>query len=140
MNFWLRKVGEEMRLPVLYMLLFPCFFGIGWVLAHLQPIFAFPLALLLLMYFPALLALGKTRQRLAAFTVNTLRDGCYLIAVFGLLIVAQRIGIKYLDSKSLFPTVYPVILCVKTFTTFRAPHKTREASVSSEQSVVSSDK
>ncbi len=85
--------------------------------------FSYPLALLLLLYFPALLMLGITRRRLAAFTMRTLREGMFLLIIFAGIIVAEHFFLPVAQCKP-FPIIYPVLLCVKMLTIFRDAAKT----------------
>ena len=121
----LRKILLELRLPALYMLLFPLYFGTGWAFSHLNKMFAYPLALLLLLYFPALLMLGKTRSRLEAFTITTMREGTNFLAIFAGIIVAEHL-LPFLQHASPFDVIYPVMLCVKTLMTLRETPKVVE--------------
>ncbi len=121
----IRKILRELRLPALYLVLFPLYFGIGWVLSHLNKMFAYPLALLLLLYFPALLMLGKTRRRLEAFTIQTMREGMFFLAIFAGIIIAERL-VPFLQQNSPFEIIFPVMLCVKTLMIFRDAPKAAE--------------
>ena len=107
---------------LLYLTLFSLYFGIGNVLGrmdnHTNMMFAYPLALLLLLYFPALLMLGKTRRRLEAFTMRTFREGIYFCAIFAGFLVVKCL-VPALKSDSPFNMLFPVMLCVKTITIFR---------------------
>ena len=125
MKNFLHKILLGMRQPALYMVLFPLYFGIGWVLSHLEIIFSYPLALLLLLYFPALLMLGITRRRLEAFTIRTLREGMIFLAIFAGIVVAERF-LPPSQRTSPFALIFPIILCVKTMTVFRNAAKTAD--------------
>jgi len=129
-NFF-QTILQRIQQTALYMVLFSLYFGIGWVLQRLDKMFSYPLALLLLLYFPALLMLGITRSRLEAFTIHTLREGMLFLAIFAGIIVAERF-LPPQQQTSPFAMIFPVILCVKTFTIFRNAAKNVDKPISSE--------
>lgn len=107
-----------MRVYALYMVLFPALFLVGGLLQRAPEMVSMPLGFMLLLYFPALLTLIKTRSPREAFSLDTYRDGIYLMAIFAGVIV---IGIfsPGIDKNTRFKMVYSVILCVKAITIFR---------------------